>query len=47
VIPVRHAHALSEAAPGAKLVLMPCGHNDCPRPTDAVLGFLSAEGLLP
>jgi fermentation-respiration switch protein FrsA (DUF1100 family) len=47
VIPVRHAHALSEAAPGAELVLMPCGHNDCPRPTDTVLAFLSAHGLLP
>jgi fermentation-respiration switch protein FrsA (DUF1100 family) len=47
VIPVRHAHALSEAASGAKLVLMPCGHNDCPRPTDTALGFLSTHGLLP
>lgn len=47
VIPVRHADALSEAASGAELVLMQCGHNDCPRPTDTVLGFLSANGLLP
>jgi fermentation-respiration switch protein FrsA (DUF1100 family) len=47
VIPVRHAHTLAEAAPSAELVLMGCGHNDCPRPWEAVFGFLSREGLLP
>jgi pimeloyl-ACP methyl ester carboxylesterase len=47
IIPVRHAHGLRAAAPAAELYLMDCGHNDCPRPWDRVLEFLSAHGLLP
>ncbi len=46
VIPARHADALSAAAPAAKLVWMPCGHNDCPRPWGPVLDFLAENGLL-
>ncbi len=46
VIPVQHAHALHAAAPGAELHLLPCGHNDCPRPWGQLLAFLSAHGLL-
>jgi len=46
VIAVEHAHALHAAAPRAELHLLPCGHNDCPRPWSEVLGFLSAHGLL-
>jgi hypothetical protein len=46
VVAVEHARSLHAAAPRAELHLLPCGHNDCPRPWDAVLGFLDAHGLL-
>lgn len=44
-IPVAHAHGLTAAAPGAKLHLLDCGHNDCPRQWELVLGFLAANGV--
>ncbi len=43
-IPVSHARRLHHAAPGSRLVLYPCDHNDCPpdedRFWDDVDGFL-------
>lgn len=47
IIPVGHARRLQEAAAAAELHLMDCGHNDCPRPWQRVLEFLSVHGLLP
>ena len=46
VVAVDHARSLHAAARGAELQLLPCGHNDCARPWDAVLGFLAAHGVL-
>jgi fermentation-respiration switch protein FrsA (DUF1100 family) len=46
VIPASHAAALHAAAPRAALHLVPCRHNDCPRPWDALRGFLAGHGLL-
>jgi fermentation-respiration switch protein FrsA (DUF1100 family) len=46
VIAASHARSLHAAAPRAELHLLPCGHNDCARPWDAVLGFLASHGLL-
>jgi fermentation-respiration switch protein FrsA (DUF1100 family) len=46
VVAVAHAYSLHAASRGAELQLLPCGHNDCARPWDAVLGFLAAHGLL-
>ena len=46
VIRRQHANALHAAAPGAELHILPCGHNDCPRPWSQLLAFLSAHGLL-
>jgi hypothetical protein len=46
VIPVAHAHRLAASVPGARLELLPCGHNDCPRPWRALLRFLGEAGLL-
>ena len=46
VVAVDHARALAAAAPRAELHLLPCGHNDCPRPWSQVLGFLAVHGLL-
>lgn len=46
IIPPSHAHALHAAAPRSELHLLPCGHNDCPRPWDALEAFLAAHGLL-
>ena len=46
VVPVEHARSLHAAAPGSELHVLPCGHNDCPRPWDTVLAFLASHGLL-
>jgi uncharacterized protein len=45
VIGVAHAKALHAAAPHSELMLLPCGHNDCPRPALRVLDFLRRSGL--
>ena len=41
VIPVEHGRRLAAAVPGADFELMTCGHNDCSRPWESILGFLS------
>lgn len=46
IIPVAHARALHTAQPASELVLVPCGHNDCPRPWGAIESFLRQHGLL-
>jgi pimeloyl-ACP methyl ester carboxylesterase len=46
IVPVAHAHALHAAQPVSELVLMPCGHNDCPRPWSSIEHFLRAHALL-
>lgn len=45
VIPFTHALALKGAVPAAELHEFDCGHNDCPRHWDLVLGFLAARGV--
>jgi predicted esterase len=45
VIPFAHAQALKTAFPAAELHGFDCGHNDCPRHWDLVLGFLAAKGV--
>jgi pimeloyl-ACP methyl ester carboxylesterase len=42
LIPVDHGRRLAAAARRSELHLMPCGHNDCPRPWDRVLEFVGA-----
>lgn len=46
-IPPAHSQALAAAAPKAELHLLPCGHNDCPRPWEHVERFLRGNGLKP
>lgn len=46
IVPVAHGRALAAAAPRAELHLVPCGHNDCPRPWPTVRRFLDDHGLL-
>ncbi len=47
LIPVAHAHALDRGTRDATLIVEPgCGHNDCPRPWEAVRAFLGEKGLL-
>jgi fermentation-respiration switch protein FrsA (DUF1100 family) len=41
-IPVAHAHQLAQAAPQAKLITYPCGHNDCPPDPDQYWADLTA-----
>jgi fermentation-respiration switch protein FrsA (DUF1100 family) len=45
IIPPAHARSLHAAAPRSQLHLLPCGHNDCPRPWHALERFLAAHGL--
>lgn len=45
IIPVAEGRALAAAVPGAELLELPCGHNDCPRPWAQVRAFLLARGL--
>lgn len=46
IIPPSHGQRLAEAA-GSVLQLMPCGHNDCPRPWPQLQAFLHDNRLLP
>ena len=46
VIPVEHGRQLAARA-GVPLQLLPCGHNDCPRPWGEIRGFLTEHLLLP
>jgi pimeloyl-ACP methyl ester carboxylesterase len=46
-IPVAHSRALHAAQPASELHLMPCGHNDCPRPWLILKRFLGGHQLLP
>jgi uncharacterized protein len=45
-IPVAQARELHAASPGSELHVLPCGHNDCPRPSEILLRFLAERGLL-
>ena len=46
IVAPEHARALHAAAPRSELHLTACGHNDCPRPWDALRRFLAGHGLL-
>jgi pimeloyl-ACP methyl ester carboxylesterase len=46
-IPVAHGRALHAAQPASEFHLMPCGHNDCPRPWPTIKRFLGEHQLLP
>ncbi len=46
IVPVAHAELLHAAQPASELVLMPCGHNDCPRPWLPIGRFLRQHALL-
>lgn len=46
VIPTSHGRRLAAAA-GVPLELLPCGHNDCPRPWPQLHRFLGQAGMLP
>jgi len=47
LVPVEHGRALAAAAPSGRLVVLPCGHNDCPFAWPRVRRFLTERGLLP
>jgi len=46
LIPPAHGRALAEGARDGELVLLDCGHNDCPRPWQEVRMFLAGQGIL-
>lgn len=46
IIPVGHARELDAAAKDSSLHLLPCGHNDCPRPWPLIRAFLAAQAIL-
>jgi pimeloyl-ACP methyl ester carboxylesterase len=45
IIPPLHGKSLARAA-GTELLLLPCGHNDCPRPWPLIRSFLVEHRLL-
>lgn len=45
IIPPAHGRALAAVVPQAEFHLVPCGHNDCPRPWDLIGPFLQRHGL--
>ena len=46
IIPVEHSLELHDVAENSTLELLPCGHNDCPRPWPQVLKFFELHSLL-
>lgn len=46
VAPLAGGRSLAAAVPGATFVAIPCGHNDCERPTAVVTSFLAGRGIL-
>jgi len=40
IVPPSHARRLAAIARHPRLVELPCGHNDCPRPWGEIQGFL-------
>lgn len=46
IVPVAQAKLLHAAQPTSELVLVPCGHNDCPRPWSTIRRFLRQHALL-
>ncbi|MGH7586899.1 MAG: alpha/beta hydrolase [Gemmatimonadales bacterium] len=46
IVPIAEGRALAAAVPGAGLLELPCGHNDCSRPWPGIERFLSANRLL-
>jgi pimeloyl-ACP methyl ester carboxylesterase len=44
VVPFSEGQQLAQVE-GAELSIMACGHNDCPRPWPAIMGFLTSHGL--
>jgi len=47
VIPFAHGEALAAGVPGSTFVAMDCGHNDCPRPWDAIQTWAEAHAIGP
>jgi fermentation-respiration switch protein FrsA (DUF1100 family) len=46
IVPPQHGADIAAAAPRAKLIWLPCGHNDCPRPWNEIKAFLAEHRLL-
>jgi len=42
IVPVEHSRTLARLAPHARLVELPCGHNDCPPDWRAFYGIIAA-----
>jgi pimeloyl-ACP methyl ester carboxylesterase len=47
LIPPAHGRRLATEATAGELLLLECGHNDCPRPWAEVRSFLERSGILP
>lgn len=45
LVPVTHGRELASLVPGAKLIEIDCGHNDCPRQWAEIETFLVAAGM--
>lgn len=46
IVPIAHGRELAALVPGARLVELNCGHNDCPRQWNTIAPFLRDAGVL-
>jgi fermentation-respiration switch protein FrsA (DUF1100 family) len=46
LLPVAHGRELASLVPGAQMVELNCGHNDCPRDWRTIGEFLAGNGIL-
>ena len=44
-VPIDHARELVDVVPGARLLELDCGHNDCPRQWSVIRDWLRATGI--
>jgi pimeloyl-ACP methyl ester carboxylesterase len=45
LVPIAQGRELTTIVPGARMLEIDCGHNDCPRQWDAILTFLGDNGI--
>lgn len=46
IVPIEHGRALAKLVADARFLEIDCGHNDCPRPWDAIRAFLRQSRVL-
>ncbi len=47
IVPLSESKGLHTAYPNSELLILPCGHNDCPPSWPAIVTFLGQHGIAP